>query len=136
VPIDLSYPSEVQSLADRTRTFIRDQVLPVEDAHDGDITAAGGEKLRVELQQAARDAVVFAPHAPLEYGGHGLDMSNRAPVFEEAGYSLFGPTALNIAAPDEGNVHMLAHIADSGTSRSSKKTSQWPPIIDLSRASR
>ncbi|MEU4321643.1 acyl-CoA dehydrogenase family protein [Nocardia fluminea] len=112
MPIDLSYPSEVQSLADRTRTFIRDNVLPVEDAHDGDITAAGGEKLRVELQQAARDADVFAPHAPLEYGGHGLDMSNRAPVFEEAGYSLFGPTALNIAAPDEGNVHMLAHIAD------------------------
>ncbi len=38
-------------------------------------------------------------------------MSDRAPVFEAAGYSLFGPTALNIAAPDEGNVHMLAHIA-------------------------
>ncbi|GAA3141113.1 hypothetical protein GCM10020255_017730 [Rhodococcus baikonurensis] len=39
-------------------------------------------------------------------------MSDRAPVFEEAGYSLFGPTALNIAAPDEGNVHMLAHVAN------------------------
>ncbi len=112
MPIDLSYPSEVQSLADRTRAFIRERVLPIEDAHDGDIAAAGGEKLRVELQRAARDAGVFAPHAPVEYGGHGLDMSNRAPVFEEAGYSLFGPTALNIAAPDEGNVHMLAHIAD------------------------
>ncbi|MFD6101297.1 acyl-CoA dehydrogenase family protein [Nocardia salmonicida] len=112
MPIDLSHPSEVQSLAERTRAFIRDHVLSVEDAHDGDIAAAGGEKLRIELQQAARDAGVFAPHAPIEYGGHGLDMSSRAPVFEEAGYSLFGPTALNIAAPDEGNVHMLAHIAD------------------------
>ncbi len=55
---------------------------------------------------------MFAPHAPIEYGGHGLGMSDRAPVFEAAGYSLFGPTALNIAAPDEGNVHMLAHIAN------------------------
>jgi alkylation response protein AidB-like acyl-CoA dehydrogenase len=38
-------------------------------------------------------------------------MVDRAPVFEEAGYSLFGPLALNIAAPDEGNVHLLAHVA-------------------------
>ncbi|MFI2477042.1 acyl-CoA dehydrogenase family protein [Nocardia xishanensis] len=110
--IDLSLPSEVQALTDRTRSFIRDRVLPLEDAHVGDIAAAGGDTFRVELQQAARDAGVFAPHAPIEYGGHGLGMSDRAPVFEEAGYSLFGPVALNIAAPDEGNVHMLAHIAD------------------------
>ncbi|MEU1980863.1 acyl-CoA dehydrogenase family protein [Nocardia sp. NPDC019395] len=110
--IDLSVPPEVQVLADRTRNFIRDHVLPLEDAHDGDIAVAGGDKFREELQQAARDAGVFAPHAPIEYGGHGLNMSDRAPVFEEAGYSLFGPTALNIAAPDEGNVHMLAHIAN------------------------
>ncbi|NEW27141.1 acyl-CoA dehydrogenase family protein [Nocardia cyriacigeorgica] len=110
--IDLSPPPEVRDLADRTRAFIRERVLPVEDAHDGDIAAGGGERLRLELQRAARDAGIFAPHAPVEYGGHGLGMCDRAPVFEEAGYSLFGPTALNIAAPDEGNVHMLAHIAD------------------------
>ncbi|WP_336087445.1 acyl-CoA dehydrogenase family protein [Nocardia sp. SSK8] len=110
--IDLSHPAEVRRLTEATRAFVREQVLPLDDAHDGDITAAGGEKLRIELQQAARDAGVFAPHAPVEYGGHGLTMSERAPIFEEAGYSLFGPTALNIAAPDEGNVHMLAHIAD------------------------
>lgn len=110
--IDLSHPAEVRELADRTRAFVRSTVLPIEDAHSGDIAAAGGDAIRVELQQAAREAGVFAPHAPVEYGGHGLGMSDRAPVFEEAGYSLFGPTALNIAAPDEGNVHMLAHIAN------------------------
>jgi alkylation response protein AidB-like acyl-CoA dehydrogenase len=38
-------------------------------------------------------------------------------VFEAAGYSLFGPVALNIAAPDEGNVHMLAHIASDEQKR-------------------
>ena len=110
--INLSYPPEVQDLTVRTRGFIRETVLPLEDAHDGDIAAAGGEALRVELQQAARDAGVFAPHAPAAYGGHGLGMSDRVPVFEEAGYSLFGPAALNIAAPDEGNVHLLAVVAD------------------------
>ncbi|EME21235.1 acyl-CoA dehydrogenase [Rhodococcus triatomae BKS 15-14] len=102
----------MESLIERTRAFTRDHVLPIEDANAGDIAVAGGDDIRVKLQQAARDAGVFAPHAPIEYGGHGLNMSDRAPVFEEAGYSLFGPTALNIAAPDEGNVHMLAHIAN------------------------
>lgn len=109
--VDLSYPDHVRGLIARTEQFVRDEVLPVEDTHGGDITAAGGDVIRADLQKAAKAAGVFAPHAPVEYGGHGLNMSDRAPVFEAAGYSLFGPTALNIAAPDEGNVHMLAHIA-------------------------
>ncbi|MCX0275003.1 acyl-CoA dehydrogenase family protein [Nocardia zapadnayensis] len=112
MPIDLTYSADVEALVERTRVFVRESVLPVEDANGGDITAAGGDEIRVTLQEQARAAGVFAPHASVEYGGHGLSMSDRAPVFEEAGYSLFGPTALNIAAPDEGNVHMLAHIAD------------------------
>ena len=36
------------------------------------------------------------------------------PVLEEVGYSLFGPLAVNIAAPDEGNVHLHDLIADRG----------------------
>ncbi|MBS4730330.1 acyl-CoA dehydrogenase family protein [Mycobacterium sp. SM1] len=109
--IDLTYSAEVAALIERTRKFVRDTVLPIEDQHDGDIQAAGGDELRRELQTVARHAGVFAPHVPPEFGGRGLNMSDRAPVFEEAGYSLFGPLALNIAAPDEGNAHLLAHVA-------------------------
>ncbi|MEV2223833.1 acyl-CoA dehydrogenase family protein [Nocardia vinacea] len=109
--IDLEYSAEIATLVERTRAFTREVVLPIEDRHGGDITAAGGDILSKELQAAAKLAGVFAPHAPVEYGGLGLSMSDRAPVFEEAGYSLFGPMALNIAAPDEGNVHLLAHVA-------------------------
>ncbi|NKR64752.1 acyl-CoA dehydrogenase family protein [Prescottella equi] len=109
--VDLSYPSEVLSLVERTREFVRDVVLPVEDAHGGDIAAAGGDAIRVEMQAEAKGRGLLAPHAPVEFGGLGLNMSDRSPVFEAAGYSLFGPTALNIAAPDEGNVHLLAHVA-------------------------
>lgn len=109
--IDLTYDPDVEKLIEATRSFVRKYVLPIEDENFGNITDAGGDTLRLQLQSAARDAGVFAPHAPVEFGGHGLNMSDRAPVFEEAGYSLFGPLALNLAAPDEGNVHMLAHIA-------------------------
>lgn len=112
MPIDLAFSPEVLALAERTAAFTREVVLPVEDAHHGDIAVAGGDGVRRVLQKAAKDAGLFAPHAPLEYGGHGLSMSDRAPVFEAAGYSLFGPLALNVAAPDEGNVHLLAHVGE------------------------
>lgn len=111
--IELSYSPEVTALAERTRAFIDDVVLPVEDRFGGDIAAAGGDTVIKELQEAARLAGVFAPHAPVEYDGLGLNMSDRAPVFEAAGYSLFGPAAVNIAAPDEGNVHLLAEVASA-----------------------
>ncbi len=110
MPIDLTPDPRVAELAARTAAFVRTVVAPEEERCAG-IVAAGGEKLRGHLQQAAREAGVFAPHVAPEYGGQGLDMRGRAVVFEEAGWSLFGPLALNIAAPDEGNMHLLEAVA-------------------------
>ena len=101
----------VDQIVARTRDFVAGDVLAIDDEFDGDIEAAGGSALRERLQDGARRAGIFAPHAPVDCGGLGLGMVDRALVFEEAGYSLFGPLALNIAAPDEGNVHLLDHVA-------------------------
>src|SRR6478752_2290064 len=101
-------------LAAATREFVERVVLPVDDEHDGDVEAAGGDALRVELQAQARAAGLFSPHAPVEYGGLGLGMVDRAPVLEAAGYSLFGAMAINANAPDEGNVHLLDQVATAG----------------------
>ncbi|TYL46398.1 acyl-CoA dehydrogenase family protein [Nocardioides sp. BGMRC 2183] len=101
----------VEQIVSATAQFIRTHVLPLDDEYDGDIAAAGGDATRLRLQAAAREAGVFAPHAPRDLGGLGLGMVERAPVFEAAGYSLFGPIALNINAPDEGNVHLLDQLA-------------------------
>ena len=37
--------------------------------------------------------------------------SRRAFVFEAAGYSILGPTAIHCASPDEGNIHLLDVVA-------------------------
>jgi acyl-CoA dehydrogenase len=111
VPTSEAHLDHVADAVARTREFVREHVLPLDDQYDGDIEAAGGDATRVELQAAARAAGVLAPQVPVELGGQGLRMVDRAPVFEEAGYSLFGPLALNIAAPDEGNTHLLDHLA-------------------------
>src|SRR5438445_640346 len=64
-----------------------------------------------ELQTEARAAGLFLPQLGPEWSGLGLDWRTCAVVFEEAGRSLLGPQALNCAAPDEGNMHLLARVA-------------------------
>ncbi|MBS41889.1 MAG: acyl-CoA dehydrogenase [Nocardioides sp.] len=106
--------TDVAALVKDVEEFVRDVVLPIEDAHGGDVEAAGGDDLRRRLVAQADERGILAPHAPKDLGGHGLGMVDRAPVFEAAGYSVFGAMAINVASPDEGNIHMLDHIADEG----------------------
>ncbi|MEV7843374.1 acyl-CoA dehydrogenase [Streptomyces cyaneofuscatus] len=100
-------PPEVEELRERTRRFVREVVIDAEPAP--------GERLdqdtRGRLQAAAKDAGVFAPHVPKEYGGQGTPIEHWSPILQEAGYSPIGPSALNCMAPDEGNMHMLNLIA-------------------------
>jgi acyl-CoA dehydrogenase len=97
-------------LVERTRDFVASKVIPAEgrlEGHDHGVP----ESLRVELQAAAREAGLLSPSAGRAWGGLGLGHLERAPVFEEAGYSPLGPIALNCAAPDEGNIHLLEQVA-------------------------
>lgn len=41
-------------------------------------------------------------------------MQTKGVVLEEAGYSLLGPIALNVQAPDEGNAHLMEAIGTEG----------------------
>jgi acyl-CoA dehydrogenase len=101
-------PAELGAVVERTRAFVREVCIPAEDRFTGD---EPDPALRRELQEAAREAGVFAPHAPREFGGLGLAIRDWSAVFQEAGYSLLGPQALNCAAPDEGNMHLLEVVA-------------------------
>ncbi|HZQ10776.1 MAG TPA: acyl-CoA dehydrogenase family protein [Anaerolineae bacterium] len=107
--MDFSLSPQLLDLQQRTRDFINRVVIPAEPRVPQAIE--DWQQLRGELQQAARDAGIFAPHIPREYGGLGLNWRECSVIFEEAGRSLLGPQALNCAAPDEGNMHMLEKIA-------------------------
>ena len=108
--MDFSLTPKLEGLRDRTRSFIRDQVIPLEkDPRQNE--HGPGEDLRKELMELARKAGLLTPHASIEMGGLGLSHIEKAIVFEEAGYSSLGPTAMNIHAPDEGNIHLLEEIA-------------------------
>jgi len=110
VTYDLTVPPETIDLALRVRAFIDTTVIPREpDLESGDHGLS--PELRRDLQTAARAAGVFAPTAPPEFGGHGLDHRGMVPVLEECGRSLLGPAAMNCSAPDEGNMALLERVA-------------------------
>lgn len=107
--ISFDIPGNVEELRQRTADFVSQTVIPAEVGDQGGHGL--DESLRCELQRAARAAGLFAPHVAKDLGGLGLDVRGQAVIFEEAGYSLLGPQALNCAAPDEGSMHMLSVVA-------------------------
>jgi len=104
VAFDFSLSPAVEEQRRRIADFVATQVVPLEQQ----VFREGlTDDLRVELQSRARAAGVFAPQAPRELGGGGFRFDECAVLLEEAGYSLLGPLALNCAAPDEGNIHLI-----------------------------
>lgn len=108
--MDFSLPPDIEVLRERTRQFIAEQVIPLENDPRQD-SHGPHRALRDELIGRARSVGLLTPHASTEMGGLGLSHIAKAAVFEEAGYSWLGPTALNIHAPDEGNIHLMEEVA-------------------------
>ena len=104
-PASAAVPPAADDLLRRVRHFIARTVIPEEQEA---FVAGVDDKLRVRLQDAAREAGVLAPQAPAEFGGGGVGFTVAALLLEAAGYSPLGPLAMNCAAPDEGNMHLLA----------------------------
>ncbi|MDU0313891.1 acyl-CoA dehydrogenase family protein [Phycicoccus sp. M110.8] len=101
---DFSISPALEEQRRRVAEFVVTEVVPLEQRvfRDGMTDA-----LRRDLQGRAKAAGVFAPQAPREHGGGGFRFDESAVLLEEAGYSLLGPLALNCAAPDEGNIHLI-----------------------------
>ncbi|WP_084310675.1 acyl-CoA dehydrogenase family protein [Pseudomonas jinjuensis] len=108
--MNFAMSEELLALQARVRRFIAEEVIPMEN--DPRCGAHGpSAELRQELVEKARRHGLLTPHASREMGGLGLSHVEKAVVFEEAGYSTLGPIALNIHAPDEGNIHLLEVVA-------------------------
>lgn len=125
--MDFTLSTEIEKLRLRIRSFIADEVLPLEsqaDAYDE------YENIRLDLLEVmrakARAAGLWAPQMPRERGGLGLPVTGWAAVYEEASRSIFGPVILNCAAPDDGNMSVL----NKALSDDRMKDKWLQPIID------
>ncbi|MCW2548261.1 MAG: putative acyl-CoA dehydrogenase [Mycobacterium sp.] len=106
--IDFELPTRVVQWQARIRQFVDEVVIPQEQRI---FTAGLNDSDRISLQAAAREWEIWAPQLPVALGGGGFRFDESAVLLEEAGRSLFGPLALNCAAPDEGNLHLLDRVA-------------------------
>jgi acyl-CoA dehydrogenase len=103
--IDFTIPPELEELRRRVASFVRDQVLPAEDHMDEEDL----DEVLVPLRKGAREAGLWTPHLPPEWGGLGVGPLGMALISQECGASALGSLALNAMAPDEGNMHLLLH---------------------------
>ena len=107
--MDFTLPPEIEDLRQRTRAFVEQHVLPLEANPENFSEHENIPLDRIEpVQEKARQAGLWAPQSPKEYGGMGLPIVAWAAIYEEAARSIFGPLSINCSAPDDGNMNLLA----------------------------
>ncbi|HVE94576.1 MAG TPA: acyl-CoA dehydrogenase family protein [Acidimicrobiales bacterium] len=111
--IDFSFAPDIEDVRQRVRAFMDDEVRPAEEKvrADGDDRGAWIRAI-VELRGKAKEAGLWLPQMPKEWGGMGLGVTAMAAVSAEAARTGIGPFVLNCQAPDEGNMHTLLHWAN------------------------
>jgi acyl-CoA dehydrogenase len=98
-------PDLVAERRERVRAFMDEHVYPNEAALVREDDAA--DALVKELQQAAKDAGLWAPHLPPEAGGSGSGFIEYAYLNEEIGRSTYAQLVFGCQAPDAGNSEIL-----------------------------
>lgn len=95
-------------LAERVEMFVRERVVPFErDPRQG--LHGPSDELVQQMRDMARADGLLTPNV-LPDGSH-LTHGETALVLRAAGLSPLGPLALNVAAPDEGNMYLLERVA-------------------------
>ena len=116
--MDFTLPPEIDAIRLRTRAFVDSEIIPLEsdpasyDAHEN-IALPLLERVRAR----AKAEGLWAPQTPRQFGGMGIGLMGQAAMYEEANRSIFGPACFNSAAPDDGNMMVLAKARHAGRSR-------------------
>lgn len=112
--MDFAPDSTTAALTERVRAFVHDDVLPAESVLARQIDATPDDwsprPVVRELQESARAQGLWNLFLPGDRGA-GLTNLQYAPLAELTGWSpSLAPVALNCAAPDTGNMELLAHF--------------------------
>ncbi len=104
--MDFSLSEDTQRMIQVIRTFLRQEVYPMEQDF---LNRSFRELLPVLAEKRARvkSLGLWAPQIPVEYGGQGLSLLEFASVGEELGRSPLGHYLFNCQAPDAGNLEIL-----------------------------
>jgi acyl-CoA dehydrogenase len=110
--MDFSISKRAEDYIRRIDDFLDEHVIPLESDR---ASFDAGENIREELLQQLHAKALAAGlwnfQLSEKLGGKGLKFTELVPIYEAAGRSIFGPVCFNIAAPDDGNIHLLSRVA-------------------------
>ncbi len=123
----------VPTLSDRineirglTAQIVNKEILPNENilwrwGDDGRVSESELEEarqLREEIKRKVKEAGLWAPHLPVEYGGAGLNFLEHAYMNEVLAYAVGAASLFGVVAPNSGNQTILLKY---GTEEQKKK---------------
>ncbi|MCH2212618.1 MAG: acyl-CoA dehydrogenase family protein [Fuerstiella sp.] len=104
--MDFSIPEKTQVMLTRVRDVMETEICPLERRFLGKSFPEARPVLD-RVRQKVRDAGLWLPQIPGEYGGVGLSFMEYAMACEQLGRSPFGNYCFNSQAPDAGNMEIL-----------------------------
>ena len=131
--MDFGHDERTRELCEQLQSFMDSHIYPAEPVYheQADKAAAEGDPWRrpavvAELKAAARERGLWNLFLPRHSGGAGLTNLQYAPLAEITGHSAaLAPEALNCAAPDTGNMEVLAEFG------SPQQQDRWlKPLLD------
>jgi acyl-CoA dehydrogenase len=109
--MNFEIPSDVLPLITAVEEFVESRLLPLEeDPSSFDEHENIKEDLLAVVRSEVKAMGLFSPQLPKEFGGVGLSPVGQALLYEKMNRSIFGPVCFNCAAPDDGNMTVLAKV--------------------------
>jgi acyl-CoA dehydrogenase len=110
-----SLPDKINQIRLLTAKIVNEEILPNENKlwrwrRDGSISEeekAESRTLRLEIQDKVKQAGLWAPHLPEEYGGCGLSFLEHAYMNEVLAYAIGAASLFGVVAPNSGNQKIL-----------------------------
>ena len=120
---DFSTDPEFQTKLDWIRTFVDEELIPLETIKK-EFSEAQWEELSAPLKQAVKDQGLWACHLEEELGGQGFGQLPLALMNLETGRCPYAQEIFGNMAPDSGNAEL---IAEGGTDEQKEKF-LWPNL--------
>jgi|TARA_B100000953_G_scaffold88248_1_gene72016 acyl-CoA dehydrogenase len=121
-----SVPDRINEIRGLTATIVNREILPVENMlwadqrHEGVCEAdrAEASSLRDGVRRKVKEAGLWAPHLPEEYGGAGFNFLELAYMKEVLAYAVGASSLFGVQAPNSGNQSILVRY---GTEKQKQK---------------
>jgi acyl-CoA dehydrogenase len=110
--MNFEHSEKVSGLIQQVRGFVEEHILPNESTHTAQVAADRWNTPPIieELKVKARAAGLWNLFLPVEHGKYSAGLTNLeyAPLAEEMGRVTWASEVFNCAAPDTGNMEVLA----------------------------